>query len=260
MKTIFKPTKTYGMLFMLCLILTAIPFIKTNAAGTVEVYVLTSTEQKESDLKTTYSYNSKGLLSKSVSSSGTNTTNKYTYKNGLLTKSSSKNNYSTEKVTFSYDKKKRLVQENRVYVSGNDVFKTKEVYFYNKKNQIIKSNYEEDGPEALAGVTVFSFSYDKKGHLAKSKSKYGISKYSYDAKGFLKKVTYGSSATTLKNTYKNGLLIRRVQSNKDEDYSAKVNFLYQYKKIKVPKSYVSLVKEQQNNILDLSVGGHSFTL
>ena len=232
--------------------------IEANAANTESMYVVERISAKGSLVGTSsYTYDKNGLVQQIIPNNAP--TDTFTYEKGLLTKIS--DGYSD--TVMRYDSKKRM--KSRSADSGKATIR----YTYNSDNLVSKSvsktnytgyvnkstakySYDDNGNvtkrisgEGTAQV-VTAYTYDKKGNFTGSKCEtenYKLSytcKNSYDSKGRLVK-------RVVKDSYKqkkapSGVAAGRSSTN----YSEKIT----YRQIKVPKSKVAAVKEQQYALLN----------
>ena len=120
----------------------------------------------------------------------------------------------------TYDKKGRVVKE--VLRLGDQIFINK--MKYNKKNQVSK-------------VTMSSNLYPEK----------HITKYKYDKKGNPIEKIENEGKFIIKNEYSKGYLKKTSQHLEGEEGSYENT--YKYKKVKVPKSKVKRVEEQQKILI-----------
>lgn len=239
--------KTMALGLSLCLLLAAVP---ANAAGKSMQLVTKCTIKIEGGTGDgavfKYGYNKNGLfakestdgyslkytykgknIKKSVATySGEKATTTYTSKNGLVVKSVTKNGKETVTSTYSY-KNKHLSKEVQKY-KGGDSLTTK--YEYNKKGLLSKKTMVWKAGKKTS-KSVFKYTYDKKGNPTKVK---------YD----------DGTSETIKNTYKNGRLVKKVSTYKNEQgVTSWTSFEYSYSKKSVPASYASVVKAQQKGFL-----------
>ena len=174
MKKRHKSIYIKSLLLAVCLAVTAlVPAVQAEASsGKKTVYVVTECTQDGSE-KTTYKYNSDGLVTKKTSPAGV--TNYY-YKNKRLVKEVEKDPLYEEDqtITYSYDKKGRICK----YVIRDN--KTNYRFTYNGKRYIRKIKY----PWATVRST-FSYKHgriskrtEKTTYKDKSTSK-SVYKYSY---------------------------------------------------------------------------------
>ena len=171
--------------------------------------------------KGTFKYSGKKLKSADIQTGdGAPCTYKYTWKDSRITKAYDSTNYITTK--FKYNKKDLIT---KITATGDYSTSTlfEMAYKFDSKKRI-KS-------EAI-GVTEYKYKYNSKGCLTSFK-------------------TVSSNYTTeykYKNTVKNGRITKIVRSLSSFPEN-KLTVTVKYKKIKVPSSYKTLVKKQQNQIL-----------
>ena len=105
-----------------------------------------------------------------------------------------------------------------------------------------------------SGMLIVKYGY-KKGLPVKVKEIQGdytmTTSYAYDAKGNYKTIK-GFETTKFVNTYKKGLLKKRVQKPQN-DGEAELVTTITYKKVKVPSKYASTVKAQTWSILNYNL-------
>ena len=211
------------------------------------------------------------VVSKIIYNSGDyTTTSTYSYKNGLITKVSSKDvsedRTSTMVSTFTYNSKNALVKKANKYNGKNSATTT---YKTNSKGWVTKVTikYASDSPK---NVTKYTY---KGGKLVKASNEYGVTTYkysdgklktyihkspdgsnwykaayTYDKKGGKTKCVEQDSGSdakftlTYKNTYKNGRLAKQVAKLNGDKLET---VTYTYKKVAAPKSLAKMVKAQQ---------------
>ncbi len=230
--------------------------IKVNAANTENMYVVDRISAKGSLVGTgSYTYDKNGLVQQIIPNNAPTET--FTYEKGLLTKIS--DGYSD--TVMRYDSKKRMKSLSAnggtvryTYNSDNlvskSISKTNYTGYVNKNT--MKYSYDDDGNVTKTtrdngtAQVVTAYTYDKKGNFTGSKCEtenYKLSytcKNSYDSKGRLVK-------RVVKDSYKqkkapSGVVAGRSATN----YTEKIT----YRQIKVPKSKVAAVKEQQYALLN----------
>lgn len=215
-----------------------------------EVWVVTKIAEKspEGSYSQAMKYNKNGLLSvhsdtyASGRDKNTNVTS-YKYKKNKLKSWTYKADgkvAGTAKVKL--DKKGRPV--SATYKAKKQKFTYKYTFGYNAKGQLVKySNY----------LSSHKYAYDKAGRVVKdidNNAESGLYRmtYAYDKAGNITKVAYnGSLERTVKNSYKNGRLVKQNETIADD--GTKVTAVYTYKKVKVPKSYAKMVKMQQDALV-----------
>ena len=218
-----------------------------SSKKTETVYVLTKQVQKftfdgRTDTQTqTIAYTSDGLVKKLTTvnkSPGqpkmtrTETLtygSKYQLKKGI----EKLNGGSTVTTTYKCDKKGRVIKSTLSDQYGTHPRGT---YKYNSKGQLTQlkgtvgnETYKYDSAGRLKSVKVTSFEFDET----------YTNTYKYDKYGFLTQI---NSDTTYKNTVKNGLLKKRVET---DGHGGKSVTTYTYKEIKVPAAAAKMVKSQQ---------------
>jgi len=225
---------------------------QAQAASKKSVYVVKSITTKTAygSIKTTHSYNSKGLLTKRKGDD--KTLQKYKYKGKkLMTFWADGGNGAPTNLSYKY--KNGKLKSNTDTLNGiSHKFKL------NSKGKVKKMTTAWSSTSSSSTT----YKYNGKGYLKSYKYstwKNIAEKYSYDSKGNVKKSTSymndnpsQSTVTTYKNTYKSGRLVKVV---KKDEYGNKTTAKITYKKIKVPSSYKKLVKKQQKNILQMYASG-----
>jgi hypothetical protein len=222
--------------FALCLLLAAAP---VNAAGkTKSMQLVTKCTIKVeggsgegSVFK--YGYNKNGLFAKE-STSGYSL--KYTYKGKNLKKSVAK--YSGEKATTTYETKNGLVVKS-VTKSGKEKLVSTFTY-KNKRLAKEVQKYSGNSKQYKGYSMTTKFSYNKKGLISTKtmiwkdgkKTSKSVYKYTYDKKGYPTKVKFDDGTSeTIKNTYKNGRLVKKVSTYKNEQgVTSWTSFEYTYSK------------------------------
>jgi len=221
---------------------------KAFAGGKTSVWVIDKAVTKYTGAKSTdtITYNKNGLVTchKSVTKGEDNYNETYSDNYGYTSKSAFKkfivkiNGEKQGSFTFTLNSKGYVTKSvQKSTTTGNKYAYT---YKYNKKGQVssIKSKRE-----------TFTYKFNSKGLLSQitmksnegDKSVFG---YKYDSKGNLTKGLYNKKTErTYKNTYKNGRLAKQVV--KGTDGTVMYTCTYTYKKVKVPKSLVKMIKEQQ---------------
>jgi len=168
----------------------------------------------------TYGYTSKNAFNKFVVQINGKKQATFTFKTnskGYTTKSVQKSSSGTKYVsTFKYDKKGQLKSANTDLSSYG--------YKFDSKGRLSQMTVTADGDKSVFG-------------------------YKYDSKGIITKSLYNKKTQTIyKNTYKNGRLAKQVA--KDSEGTAMYTCKFTYKKVKVPKSLVKMVKAQQSNLVN----------
>jgi hypothetical protein len=231
----------------LCLLLAAAP---VNAAGeTTSLQLVTKcaikSEGGSSPSVFKYSYNKNGLFSKE-STKGYSV--KYTYKDKNLKKGVAK--YDGGKTTTTFKTKNGLVVKS-VSKSGKD--KVTSTFSY--KNKRLAKEVQK-----YKGYTMTTkFTYNKKGLISKKtmiwkdkkKTSKSVFKYTYDKNGYPTKINYDDGTSeTIKNTYKDGLLVKKKATYKNEKgVKSWTSFEYTYSKKNVPAAYATNVQAQQKGFL-----------
>lgn len=253
-----------------------LPAGQAEAAKKKTVYVLTGINYITEDGKEmrihTYSYNKKGMLKSGVRGHGT-VKMKFTYdkKGRLKTFQNKLNEWQVR--TYTYNKKGKISKVDTEYrdaASGKVLYDGFHSVYTYKKKKVVKEKasgtvYDEAQEKSVPVTYDIRYTYDKKGRLASKENKTTGDKVTitYDKKGSADKMVYKMSDLTStiisRNTYnKKGLLTRM-----EEDYSDTLGekeqniYTYTYKKMKVKKSMVSKIKDQQKALLNQ---GLNFTI
>ena len=225
---------------------------QAEAAKMKTVYVLSvrteirNGEGSDCSPITKYSYDSNGLLKKSVCDP---TTTKYYYNSkNKISKISSRytgRNATIEK--FSY-------KNGRITSSSNSYYSL--TYSYNKANKLkkrtSKTSYGYSDTE--------KFTYNRKGYIASYTSGSVKTNLKYDSKGNIKSSSYSNRSYTSSRkytlTYKGGRLVKSVMKYRTNNgsWNKGGSIIYKYKKIQVPAAMVSKVKAQQYELLNPHVG------
>lgn len=116
------------------------------------------------------------------------------------------------------------------------------------KKRIIKNNIVDQDE-------VLNYSYNKKGQLIRKEYMGTIYKYKYDRNENIKALKIRDSEKDsgdykYKLTYKNGRAIKQVISNMSDAENNEVITKFKYKKVKVKKEYISIIKKQQWEIIN----------
>ena len=240
---------------------TATAPLQTQAAKTKTIFVPVKMTVKKVDGGTakkveaiTFAYNKKGLLVKKTIKAPSSKASvfKYGYKGTKLTKVAT----SDAKMTFAYKNGRKAKGKWVMALSSSD--NVMETYAY-KSGKIAKvksvAQFMDPATEELAeSTTIVKYGY-KKGLPVKVKETQGdytmTTSYAYDAKGNYKTIK-GFETTKFVNTYKKGLLKKRVQKPQN-DGEAELVTTITYKKVKVPSKYASTVKAQTWSILNYNL-------
>ena len=241
-----KTTKKLLLCMISLMLLLAFPIAVMAAQKTV--YVLSSVTD-DGGQTSEFTYNQNGLLSKAVIPSASfgmpaqKLKASYT-KEGLLKKVTRTdfNITHTEKFTYKGGMVFRHTSTTKYESGTNNTLMT--TYKWNGKT-FTSTVKDADTGEKQASI---KGKLDSKNRLISLSVKYTDAsaesvKYKYDAKGFLKAVAYDNYTTTFKNTVKNNRVTKKVM----DKYST---YKLKYKKIKVPASFVTKVKTQQNYIVN----------
>lgn len=197
-----------------------------------------------------YSYNSNGLVSRHSSDIKVSSF-KYNGKKLKSFTEKSKNSSTTTKANVVYDKSGRI--DEVVYKGQSSSNSYTDYYYYNSKGLVSKIVCV--GSVFLSGTD--NYHYNKKKQLTKIEGKGLTATYKYDKKGYCNGQSYGPTSGYgftryffMKNVFKNGLLIK-VGSSTTGTGSSKYSYSkVSYKTIRVPKSYLSKVKQQQKAIFN----------
>ena len=207
---------------------------KAGKTGKVQIYLVT----KIGDEK--ISYNKSGLVTKRA---GQYETKKYSYSKKRVKAYTTTTSYTRTKTKVSYDKKGRVA---KLKSSGNSSYANYTVsYSYGSKNRVKKTVWKYASP---GQNRTEKYTYGKKGRLTAKKSSAGMTiLFGYDSKGNLTGFQAKSGPTRYvfnTYTYKNGRIAKRVQGMNGVGGRTSTNS-FSYKKVSVPKKYVSLIKRQQ---------------
>lgn len=208
-------------------------------------------------IHTTYKYNKNGLISKCSSSNafggGAGVAGQtYKYSKGKISKVVDRVGIGTS--VFTRDKKGRVVKTVGITKQAINTYK------YNKAGKAIKNNFTfKNYLGEVAQKATSTITYNKKGLISKVKTTGGFMDgtrtYTYDSRGMLKsEAVSGSYKTTYKNIYKSGKLVKRIGTKQNVGNTDKYveTTTYKYKTIKVPKSYVARVKDQQKALFKVT--------
>ena len=216
---------------------------QADAASKKTVYVISSIKCKSASGKIvdtySYKYNSKGLVKqKTMTTSGIKLQYKYTYdKDNQIKKaavySSGKPSY-TEKYTY----KDGLLSKG-VFTSKYDGTKTISLYTYNAKKQLIYIDSDQNPDTTLK--------YNSKGSISTADFGFKTLKYKYNSKGFVSKEYMGKKLDRIyRYTYTSKNSARRKTMTCYYGNKKKIcTYYFTYKKMKVNKAYVPAVKKQQ---------------
>lgn len=239
--------------FVLCASLCAGIFsypVTVNAAGTETMYLVQNvTSTGNRTFNDAFSYNSNGLITNIVPQ---DYEQPFTcqYGKGLL-KTVYQGGYSDVNNTqynplqyvvynYKYDSKKRIVEKSSNMGSYR--------YTYNKDGKVIKRIYKGSGVYGSSKSTD-KYTYNDDGRITEiDRNGTATITCTYDKYGNLKKTTNSanSQSKTYTNTYTNGRITKQKIKGQYETYT----MTFSYKKVKVPKKYVSAVKEQQDSLLN----------
>lgn len=165
-------------------------------------------------------------------------TTTYTYdKKDRVKKSVSKSKSTTTTTTFSYDSKSRVKKEIMKIKSSGTTKTYIATYTYNKKGLPTKLTVK-DGSGKVAMVT--KYTYDKKGNPTKEVFDYGTM-----TSTLTNKYTYKSGRVTK--------VVATTEYSEAGYPKGENKKTYTYKKIKVPKSYQATIEEQQQKIFKQNV-------
>lgn len=225
-----------------------------HAATTEKTWVITSVKYASyapaSTRKTTYTYNAKGLMNKEkiVTVYGSNdpstqiTTYTYTPKNRLKSMTVAANGTKNITGTFKYDSAGRVVGATRTYLTNG--LSTTRTYSYNAAGQLIKD-------AAMLGVS--KYTYDNAGRIKKivensDETGKSVLTFAYDDRNNVTKLTQdGSYVSSFKLTYKNERLAKVVLFGNGGNKESVTT--YTYKEIAVPKKAKAMVQSQQEKLI-----------
>ena len=213
----------------------------STQAAKKSVYVRKSTSARK------YAYNKYGLITRvtNVDPGQIDVNYKFKYKGTKLVKMWQLNGTSVDAVyTIKYDSKNRVksitVKSDGM---GADYYNNTQVFTYNKKGLATKKVTHN----ATSGTKYTTkYAYNAKGQLTKITQPGSTETMAYDANGsntkWTRKLSTGKSIEKYKNTYKNGLL-RGVTRTNDDGYT--YSNAIKYKQISIPKKYAAAVAKQQ---------------
>lgn len=241
--------KKISALLLAVLLTMAAVMTPVSAASTKTVYVISKITSKGSfgNSTTSYTYNSKGFVTKAVTSSeryGKNTTTySYNSKNQITQIKSVSPGFGTFTLKYKY--------KNNLPVSvseGNSV----RTFTCNKNGLCTKISSKEEGyPQ--------TYTYNKKNQLTKVKYPSSTVTFTYDKYGYRTKQTVKSTSTnvtTFKNTCKKKGGSYKLVTQKTYQAGKLVGTnTYTYKAIKVKTANVNAVeRQQQGGVSDVIYG------
>lgn len=155
---------------------------------------------------TTYSYNSKNLLTEAVSKDDQTTVTKYTYdKKGNNTKvvCTSTDEYLSYTTTRTFDKNGNILTENKVDATG-DTYKTTRTY--DASGRLIKEVFKSESQYGYGSSYTWKIKYDSKGNIAKETfdDGDGVSTTTYTYKKLSKAFVEGNVRLEYASTTYNG--------------------------------------------------------
>lgn len=251
MKKRHKSIYIKSLLLAVCLAVTAlVPAVQAEASsGKKTVYVVTECTQDGSE-KTTYKYNSDGLVTKKTSPAGV--TNYY-YKNKRLVKEVEKDPLYEEDqtITYSYDKKGRIckyvIRDNKTNRTTGTVRVT-----YDGKNRIQKLAEDRGSSKVNYSMKYNGTLLRKMTATVKGTSTKETYRFTYNGKRYIRKIKYPWATVRSTFSYKHGRISKRTEKTTYKDKStSKSVYKYSYKKMRVPKSRANQIKEQQRSILEI---------
>ena len=251
MKKRHKSIYIKSFLLAVCLAVTAlVPAVQAEASsGKKTVYVVTECTQDGSE-KTTYKYNSDGLVTKKTSPAGV--TNYY-YKNKRLVKEVEKDPLYEEDqtITYSYDKKGRIckyvIRDNKTNRTTRTIRVT-----YDGKNRIQKLAEDRGSIKVNYSMKYNGTLLRKMTATIKGTSTKETYRFTYNGKRYIRKIKYPWATVRSTFSYKHGRISKRTEKTTYKDKStSKSVYKYRYKKMRVPKSRANQIKEQQRSILEI---------
>ena len=249
------------------------PDLTTQATKT-KAYVLKSITRESiyghsDDSSTVYTstysfnYNTKGLLTKeTVKQNGKTTVTRYSYTGDKLKKVV----YPTSMATAKYDENGRLLQYTDETTAGPNSGINSSVYSFSYKSGKISSVCETQIHNFNGRVTTNTIDDAlkyKNAKLVKTIRKAGDREYTftylYDEKGNVVKSKGMFGTSTCKNTYNSrGLLAKQTYNAATDNGTTKHEYTFTYEPIMVSKSLASEVNAQrwalQNRNLDYTLG------
>ncbi len=202
---------------------------KTNKKGFIK------TIKSPIDIQT-FTYGKKFRLKKYVSQvisgdfKGTDTWT-YTWKKGLLKKKTGKSADGTETQTYTYNKKKQIKSSANTWSNSEGTNVSQSSYKY-KKGHVAKETAKGTG-----WTNVITYKFDKRKNVT-----------SVSAISNGRQVSYYKAAITYKKKGPSIIKTRRKNPMMDKEENLTISFTY--KKIKVKKSYVKAIKEQQWKLIN----------
>lgn len=196
------------------------------------------------------SYTSNGLIKRYVTDSEISS---YKYEGKKAKSFSKKSKYfsTTTTGTVSYEKAGRISEISYKEQNTNKTYHAH--YYYNGKGRISKIVCTGDSSQADTRL----YYYDKKKRVSKIVSGDLTSKFTYDKRGYCNSSSFGPTSGygfsryfEMKNVYKNGRIVKVGSRTSGTGSSAYFWNKVKYKTIKVPKSYVSKIKQQQKALFN----------
>ena len=222
---------------------------------TVSVYLLKKRTHKGSN-SATFTYNSKGLITKKVEGKAKET---FSYSGYRLKKVTYSDGYARATAKLSYDGKGRLKKcvASRRSSTYSYVYTT--TYTYNSDGRVAKKKTVTKYSNGSKHTSATKYTYNAKGYISKAVfSTGGNITYKYDANGNIKtsKNSMSSYSTTkkMKNTYRQKRLTKQkvvtYYKTKVTSYTETDNYGFSYKKVKVKYKYCDEIAAQQSAIIN----------
>ena len=218
MKKRHKSSYIKSRLLAVCLAVTAlVPAVQAEASsGKKTVYVVTECTQDGSE-KTTYKYNSDGLVTKKTSPAGV--TNYY-YKNKRLVKEVEKDPLYEEDqtITYSYDKKGRIckyvIRDNKTNRTTRTIRVT-----YDGKNRIQKLAEDRGSSKVNYSMKYNGTLLRKMTATIKGTSTKETYRFTYNGKRYIRKIKYPWATVRSPFSYKHGRISKRTEKTTYKDKS-----------------------------------------
>lgn len=249
-KESFKLLKIFAAAAVLA-VLAIVPTVSANAAKKkTTVYVvsqITSKDTRNSTELYKMTYNSKGLVTKTLIGDISPIITEHIYKKGRIVKEIQNSDGKKSELYYSYNKKGQVKKITGIEADGQKTVSTLKY----KKGLLVQM---KDGGTG----SVWNFT-NKKGLPRKlvltimDKYKQTI-KYSYNSKKEISKIDSPNVVQKFKYTYKNKrrdtmIVSYEYKSKEDQKYNSTETYKYTYKKLKVSSSMVSKIKKQQKKLL-----------
>ncbi|MBR0409791.1 MAG: hypothetical protein IJI25_02135 [Eubacterium sp.] len=250
MKTLlFKKVKVMAAVLAMAVMAIGLAVPGHAAKKKTTVYVITQIKGLDDNGATEnfkMSYNDKGLVTETKMGSAKPVITKHSYKNGKISSEVQIEDGEKTVINYSYNKKGQIARRISTDPKGK-----KTVITYSYKNGKLAQIKDGD-----VGIT-YTFTYKKNlvsqmVITGKTLKKQTI-KYKYNSKKEIKKIEFSDVVQNMTYKYKNNrwqtLKVSyrfKEKANKKYDYNS--TYTYTYKKLRVPASMASKIKEQQESI------------